>query len=333
MAKDYYSILGLSRNASDEDIKKAYRKIVLECHPDRNKSKEAHEKFKEATEDYSILSDSQKKQKYDSGGFDQNNDFNFSNGAGFNTTNFEDLGFNVQDLFRDFFGQNFEQTESQQKIYLIGITLEECFSGVTKNLEVNVINSCKHCHGKGFLKSKTCSKCHGSGRILIEKRVLGMHFQSVSTCNECNGVGEIGIEKCNVCRGAGKTSSNQTFEVKIPQGVEDGTTFILPSHDLVEVRLKKHDRFKVQGIDLVTFFTLNIPDWVLGGEFDLKHLNQETVYFKLDSQHDLDEPVKLEGMGLKRGRNKGDLLVYLKLKQKNLSSEESNLYKKLREMD
>ncbi len=333
MAKDYYSILGVSKSASDEDIKKAYRKIVLESHPDRNKSKEAHEKFKEATEAYSVLSDSAKRSKYDSGGFDQSSGgFDFSS-QGFSNTNFEDMGFNMQDIFRDFFGQNFGGQEPEHKVFLVGITLEECFSGVTKNLEVNVTSNCKSCHGKGFLKSKQCSKCRGAGRIVVERRVLGMHFQSVSTCNECNGVGEVGVEKCTTCHGVGKTSSMHTFELKIPQGVEDGTTFVLPNHDLVEIRLKKHERFKVQGIDLVTVYNLTIPDWVLGGEFDLKHLNAENVYFKLPSQHELDEPLRIEGMGLKRGRNKGDLLIYLKLKQKDLNHDELSLYRKLREFD
>ena len=176
--KDYYSILGVSNSATEDDIKKAYRKIVLENHPDRNKSKEAHEKFKEATEAYSVLSDSAKRTKYDSGESDgQGSGFDFSSG-GFSRGNSDDIGFDFQDLFNDFFGRS-GFSQERNNTYLIGITLEECYSGITKELQLNVNHPCRNCKGKGFMKSKQCSKCHGSGRLVYTKNLLGMHFQTV----------------------------------------------------------------------------------------------------------------------------------------------------------
>ena len=234
MAKDYYSALGVDKSASNDDIKKAYRKMAMKYHPDRNKGDAAAEaKFKEINEAYEVLKDPQKKAAYDRYGADAfaNGGFNNASGNGFNPNDFG-FGFGgasgFSDIFEDFFGRaaggsssHREEVRGSDLRYDASLTLEEAFSGKKIQIKMNTYISCDACNGSGSDdgKTKVCPACRGSGRI----RASQGFFTIERTCSHCNGLGQIIEKPCRKCNGAGRYQKNRVIEVNIPAGVDNGT--------------------------------------------------------------------------------------------------------------
>ena len=245
MAKrDYYEVLGVNKNATEDEIKKAYRKIAIKYHPDRNPgNKEAEEKFKEAAEAYDVLHDPQKRQQYDQFGFDAPGGFGGFGGGGFSV---DDIFSNFGDIFGDLFGggrggfrsgfggfgggrgRQYRGSDLRLKVKL---SLQEVLTGVTKKFKVKKDVTCSHCHGSGAQGgsgSETCPTCHGQGVVVKTVRTMLGMMQTQQECPTCHGEGTVIKNKCPHCSGTGVTKGEEVVEVKIPAGVEDGMAVNVP---------------------------------------------------------------------------------------------------------
>ena len=266
--RDYYEILGVPKNASEEEIKKAYRKLAMKHHPDRNRrrAKAAEEKFKEAKEAYEMLSDAQKRAAYDQYGH-AGVDPNMRGGPG--AEGFGGFAEAFGDIFGDIFGQQRGRGGRRRRqvyrgsdlSYAMEITLEEAARGKDAQIRIPSWDSCDTCHGTGAkpgTQAKTCTTCHGSGVVQMRQGF----FSVQQTCPHCRGTGKIIPEPCTTCHGQGKVKKQKTLEVKIPAGIDDGMRIRSagngepgtnggPPGDLyIEIRLKKHDIFERDGDDL-----------------------------------------------------------------------------------
>ena len=272
--RDYYEVLGVEKGASAEDIKKAYRKLAMKYHPDRNPdNKEAEEKFKEAAEAYEILSDDEKRQRYDQFGFagvdpnygaGQGGPFGGGFGGGFG--DFGDLG----DIFGSFFGGGGSRRSTANAPHRgenvgarLELTFEEAAFGCEKEVGAQRIENCASCSGTGSADgaTETCSYCRGSGQVRTQQNFMGMAVQSTTVCPQCNGRGKIIKTPCNTCRGKGKVRRTQKIKVKVPAGVDMGQSVRVrgegcvgsnggPNGDLlVEISIKRHPIFARRGTE------------------------------------------------------------------------------------
>ncbi len=235
--KDYYEILGINKNTSKEEIKKAYKTLAKKYHPDLNKNKEAEEKFKEISEAYAVLSDEQKRQTYDQfghAGFDQRySQEDIFRGADFESV-FRSAGFSdFNDIFNIFFGSGFggqtrrrRKTRGQDLRYDLNISFPEAALGVEKILEVNKVESCDHCNGTGSETKELikCSDCDGSGQKRVNRRTPFGYFTSVTNCRSCGGEGLVIERACKKCNGSAQMEVEKKIKIKIPEGVESGAT-------------------------------------------------------------------------------------------------------------
>lgn len=330
MKRDYYEILGISKGAAPEDIKSAYRRLALKYHPDKNQGdKTAEEKFKEINEAYEMLSDRQKRSQYDAFGH-----------AGVGTApppqggagagGFGDFS-SVGDIFGDIFGDVFGRSAGRSRgsrsqrgadlEYSLEISLENAMHGVEVPLEIPRHETCSNCGGSGAksgTKSKTCPQCKGAGQV----RYSQGFFSFSQTCPRCNGVGEIIETPCPVCRGAGRVKGTNKVKVRIPAGVDEGTSLRVSgagesgerggtSGDLyVVLRLKKNDKFKRQGDDLYTELNLSFSQAVFGGEFEVDTLDSK-VKLKIHQGTQPGTILRLKEKGFPHlgRRGSGDLLV------------------------
>ena len=295
MAKrDYYEVLGVSKNASKDEIKKAYRKMAMKYHPDKNKGdKEAEEKFKEASEAYEVLSDPEKRKLYDQYGF-QGVEGTFG-GNGFSWENFthmsdiEDIfGEGLGGLFESIFGGGFssharhrEHSNRGEDLRVsISLTLEEIATGVEKTIKISVKDTCPHCNGTGSKDGKvqTCPQCNGSGKVRHVTRSIFGHMQSITTCPTCHGSGKIIVNKCPYCGGEGRINKTKKIKVSIPAGVEDGQYIRMhgqgnvgknngPRGDiLVMIREKEHKIFERREQDIICEYPITFSQAALGAE-------------------------------------------------------------------
>lgn len=328
MAKqDYYELLGVSRDASDRDIKRAYRKLAMKYHPDRNPGdKEAEDKFKEISEAYEVLSDAQKKAAYDqfghagvdgqAGGF---------GGGGF--------GGDFSDIFGDVFGDIFggggggggRRRSSVQRgadlRYNLDLTLEEAVRGCEKTLHVPTMVGCEVCGGSGAKKgtsAKTCPTCNGHGQVRMQQGF----FSVQQTCPTCHGDGKIISDPCDSCHGQGRVEETKTLQVKIPAGVDTGDRIRLagegeagthggPAGDLyVQVNVREHPIFQRDGKHLYCEAPISFVDAALGGELDVPTLDGR-VKLKIPAETQTGKLFRLRGKGISpvRGGSTGDLLV------------------------
>lgn len=226
--KDYYEVLGVSKTASQDEIKSAFRKLAKKYHPDVSKEPDAVERFKEAQEAYSVLSDDAKRKQYDQFGHAafQNN----GGSGGFSNAGFDFNDFDFGDIFGDIFGSNFgfggksssRASRGSDAIMRVDLTFEEAAFGTTKEINLTVSEECENCHGKGGSGEKTCPDCHGAGTINTEQRTILGSFVTRSTCPRCKGKGVIYSDTCSTCKGTGKVKVNKTISVKIPAGVDNG---------------------------------------------------------------------------------------------------------------
>jgi len=329
MAKDYYNILGVSKDASQEEIKKAYKKLAKKYHPDLNKDPKASDKFKEVNEAAAILGDPQKRQQYDQFGTtaDQQgfSGFNFRDFAGFGNFDFEDL---FENLFSGFgFGGSFGRRRSRRAprgadlITEVVVDLKEVMEGTTRELEVTKLDVCPECNGKGG-ETKTCSKCNGSGVVQQSRRTPFGIFATTSTCDECKGMGEEITKKCKKCKGKGVIEVTKDIEVNIPAGVLDGLKLRVPgagerlqggAGDLyVIVKVKPDKRFERKLNDLYTKVMIPFSTACLGGKVKVP-LVEGTHTLKIPSPTDGGTVFTLEKKGLPdlRTGKKGDLFVHV----------------------
>ena len=300
--RDYYEVLGVSKDASADDIKKAYRKMAMKYHPDRNPGdKEAEEKFKEVGEAYEVLSDADKKARYDQYGF-AGVDPNFGaggggyGGGGFGGFgDFSDLG----DIFGDFFGggrsrgtQQNAPRRGENVMSRLELTFEEAAFGCEKEVATPRIENCPNCNGTGSADGviETCSQCHGSGQVRTVQNFMGMQMQSATTCPSCNGKGKIIKTPCNTCKGKGKVRRTNRVKVKIPAGVDAGQSVRVrgeggvgsnggPNGDLlVEVYIKRHPIFTRQDTDVLCEVPISFTQAALGATIQVPTLDGMVDY-------------------------------------------------------
>ena len=327
--RDYYEVLGVDRGASDQDLKKAYRRLAHQFHPDKNQSDpEAEEKFKEAAEAYAILSNSDQRQRYDRFGHAgvSSSAANASWGA---------PGFGgIEDILGDLFGfgdvfgaggRGSSRRSSSQRgadlRYDLEITLEQAAEGLTAQLRIPKLETCETCTGSGAkpgTKPEVCRTCQGAGQVRFQQG-----FFSVSrTCSTCRGVGQVISSPCETCRGAGRVEHEKSIEVKIPAGVETGSrlrlqaegesgTFGGPPGDLyVVIHVAEHEEFERQGNNLYSSVPITFAQAALGAEVQVKTLHgNESLKVPAGTQTGTVFRVRGQGMPVLGGRGKGDMFV------------------------
>lgn len=345
--RDYYEVLGVSRGASESDIKRAYRQLAVKYHPDKNPDDtEAEEKFKEAAEAYSVLSDAQKRARYDRFG---HAGLGGAGGGGYDPgfTNIED----IFDLFGfgDMFGGGARRTTVQRGAdlrYDYEISLEEAASGKDAKIEIPRLETCGTCDGSGAASGtspESCVACGGSGQTRYQQGF----FSVMRTCPNCSGKGQVIKEPCGDCRGAGRVEKKKTLEVKIPAGVDSGSRLRIggegesgvnggPSGDLyVFIHVKEHEAFERQGSNLYTSVPISFTQAALGSEIEVRTLEgTEILKVPAGTQTGTVFRVKGEGMPALGGRGKGDLFVAVTLvTPKSLTKEQRKLLEKLADVE
>ncbi len=332
--RDYYEVLGVSKTATDAEIKKAYRVLAKKYHPDANPGdKEAEAKFKEASEAYAILSDADKRRQYDQFGHSA-----FEGGGAGGAGGFDFNGMDMGDIFGDIFGDLFGGGRSRRANNgpmkganvrtSVRITFEEACFGVDKELDLNLKESCETCHGTGAKPGTTphtCPKCNGKGQVVYTQQSFFGMTQSVQPCPDCNGTGKVIKDKCSDCHGTGYITKRKKIAVSIPAGIDDGQSIRIsgkgepgvnggPQGDLlVEVIVSRHPNFVRQ--DTTIYSTVSIPfaKAALGGDVKIKTIDGEVIYtVKAGTQ--TDTKVRLRGKGVPSLRNKnvrGDHIVTL----------------------
>ncbi|MBX3035256.1 MAG: molecular chaperone DnaJ [Bdellovibrionaceae bacterium] len=348
--RDFYEVLGVSRDADGETIKKAYRKLAMQLHPDKNPgNREAEEKFKEAAEAYNILSDPEKKSRYDRFGhaaFGQGG----MGGGGFQ--NMEDIFQNFGDIFGDLFGGMAGAGGANQRRrpqgprrgadlrYLIEIELKDVISGMDREIEFDADESCDECHGSGAEKGSKpvpCTTCHGSGQVV---RSQGF-FTMASPCPTCEGTGQMIKNPCKKCSGRGRLEKHHRLRISIPAGVDTGTRLRVngegeggylggPNGDLyVEIRVKDHPQFERDGDDLYAELSVPYVQMLLGGEVEVPTVTGAEKLHVPAGTNAGDE-VSLESQGLPslRGKRRGDIHYRVNVKfPETISKEEARLLK------
>ena len=350
--KDYYDTLGVPKNASDEDIKKAYRKQAMKHHPDRNQGdagKAAEEKFKEAKEAYEMLSDSQKRAAYDQyghAGVDPNR------GGGPGAEGFGGFAEAFGDIFGDVFGgQRGGQQRGGRQVfrggdlsYAMEVTLEEAAEGKEAQIRIPSWDDCSQCHGTGAkpgTKVATCTTCQGHGVVQMRQGF----FSVQQTCPQCKGTGKLIPEPCVSCHGVGKTKNNKTLEVKIPAGIDDGMRIRStgngepgtnggPPGDLyIEIRVKKHEIFERDGDDLHCSVPISFTTAALGGEIEVPTLAGKAA-IDIPEGTQGGKQFRLRGKGVKGVRSSypGDLYCHVSLETPvKLTEHQRKLLKELDE--
>lgn len=350
MSKDYYKILGVEKNASQEDLKKAFRKLAHQYHPDKKGGDEA--KFKEVNEAYQVLSDASKRANYDRTGSADGNPFGQGGGyggfqGGFQQGDFGDFG-NINDIFSDFFGGGGqrEQVRRGRDVQTeITISFEESVFGAEKRIRLHKTASCATCKGLGAkpgTKMKQCSTCKGQGKVQhIQKSFLGS-FATVRTCADCGGSGSIPEERCTHCKGSGVEKRDQEITVTVPAGIEHGQTLRLPgmgeaiskgqAGDLyILVRVAAHPTFTRAGTNLLMDLPIKLSDALLGAEYDIKTLDG-MIALKIPEGIIHGEVLRIKGKGVAGGSRRGDILVTVKIQfPKKLTRDQRAMIEKLKE--
>ena len=364
MAKrDYYEVLGVDKNASEEDIKKAYRKIAIKYHPDRNPgSKEAEEKFKEAAESYDVLHDPQKRQQYDQFGFDgPMGGFGGFNGGGFSMDDifsmFGDV-FGGRGGFSGFggFGGGGRQPAQHRGSDLrlkVRLSLQEVATGVTKKFKVRKDVTCSHCHGTGAEDgsgTETCPTCHGSGVVTRTTQSLFGMMQTQSVCPTCQGEGKIIKNKCHECHGTGIVKGDEVVEIKIPAGVAEGMVVNvpgkgnaaihngIPGNIQVFIEEEPNSTFVRDGSNLIYNLLLDFPTAALGGTAEIPTVDGSKVKIKIEPGTQPGKTLRLRDKGLREvqgyGRDTGDLIVNISIYvPKELSKDEKKALEEMQKSD
>lgn len=367
MAKrDYYEVLGVDKSASEDEIKKAYRKIAIKYHPDRNPgNKEAEEKFKEAAEAYDVLHDPQKRQQYDQFGFAGQGGAGGFGGFGGASMNMDDIFSMFGDIFGGHAGgfggfggfgggQRRPQQHRGSDLRLkVKLTLQEISTGVTKKFKVRKDVVCQHCHGSGSADggaSETCPTCHGSGVIShTTQSIFGM-MQTQGVCPTCNGEGKIIKNKCHECSGTGVVKGEEVVEINIPAGVIEGMVVNVPGKgnagrrngipgDIqVFIEEEPNDTFVRDGNDLIYNLLLDFPTAALGGDVEIPTIEGTRLRVKIEPGTQPGKTLRLRSKGLPAvqgyGSGKGDMVVNISIYvPKTLSRDEKKSLEKMKDSD
>ena len=355
--RDYYEVLGVERDANEDDIKRAFRKLAFKYHPDRSKEPDAEEKFKEISEAYAILSDPQKKQQYDA--------FGHAGISGRYST--EDIfrGANFQDIFREFgFGNIFERIFggnfggfgfSSQRARTgprrgrdietrIQITLEQAAFGTEVELSLNRLDTCSRCGGNGAepgTNITTCPQCNGSGQIQQRRQSLFGQMISVTTCPRCQGRGEVPETMCTTCNGNGLEERRRTLQVNVPEGIEDGVYMTLrgqgesgpfggPRGDLyVRVNIKHHKHLRRRGSEIIYETEITFPQAALGTEIKVPTLEGEAM-LKVPAGTQNGDILRMKRQGMPSRHGRGNQLVGIMVSvPKRLSKKQRELIREL----
>ena len=330
---DHYEVLGVSRSASEDEIKKAYRKLARELHPDINPSPDAQERFKLVTHAYEVLSDPQSRASYDRGGQD---------------------GFGLGDIFETFFGggQRGPQSRAQRgqdALLRVDLSLQEAVFGAEKTLTIDTAVVCPDCHGsccKPGTSPRVCDICRGSGQIQRQVQSFMGMMVTTSPCGSCRGSGDVIPDPCQKCRAQGRIRAQRDLELEIPAGVQDGMRLHLsgqgevgyaggPAGDIyLEVQVRPDPIFARDGDDLVAILEVPVADAALGFETSIDTFDgSQKLEVKPGAQH--GDVLTLKGLGANkiRGRGRGDLRIELKVLTPNrLDGKQRDLFKKLREL-
>lgn len=367
MAKrDYYEVLGVDKNASSDDLKKAYRKLAMQYHPDRNQGdKEAEEKFKEAAEAYEVLSDDQKKAKYDRfghSGMRGGQDFHSYTNADDIFSHFSDIfgsafGGGGSSIFDDFFGGSSSQRSRQRSTgtpgsdlkVTIKLKLEEIASGTTKKIKIKKYKTCGTCNGTGAKNKsayKTCSVCNGTGEVRQVSRSLFGQFVNIAPCNNCSGTGNVVIEPCSTCRGDGRVYEESTIKINVPAGVSDNSYMTLRgegnagknggiSGDIIVVfQEMPHEYFVRDGDNVIYDLFISYPEAVLGTDVEIPTLNGKAK-LKIESGTQPGKFLKMREKGIQHlnRHGAGDQLVKINVFVPNkITSKEKEMLKELQKL-
>lgn len=350
--RDYYEVLGLSKGATADEIKRAYRKKAKQYHPDINKEPDAEEKFKEVQEAYDVLSDDNKRATYDRFGHAA-----FEQGAGNGAGGFGGFGgfedVDLGDIFGSFFGGGGSRRQrsngprrGDDHLMRLDIDFMDAIKGVKKDIKVTYDAPCHHCNGTGAKNPNdvtTCPRCHGSGTISQQQSSPFGTFVTQTTCPECNGTGKVIKEKCPHCHGKGYENKTVTVTLDIPAGINNGQQLRVagkggrganggPNGDLfVEIRVKSHSHFKRDGSNIYISVPISSVDATLGCEVDVPTV-QGDVTIKIPAGTQSGTVLRLKGKGVKnlRGNSYGDQMVTVEVKiPTKLSSKEKDLYEQL----
>lgn len=348
--RDYYEVLGVAKGASDDELKKAFRKEAKKYHPDLHPGdKEAEAKFKEVNEAYEVLSNPEKRQKYDQFGH-AGVDPNFGAGAG--GSGFGDFGDIFSDIFGGFGGFGGGRRNGPKRgndvRQVVNISFEEAAFGCKKQINITKMDSCDTCHGTGAkpgTSAETCRRCGGTGQIQTQQRTILGYMTNVTTCPDCNGTGKIIKEPCRDCRGTGKVRKSKTVEINIPAGIDDGQTIQLtgqgepgsqggPAGDLlITVRVRPHEMFKRHDNDIYLEMPISFVQAALGATLTVPTLDG-AVQYDIPEGTQSETRFRLRGKGVPfiRGKGRGDQYVTVRVEvPKNLSSKQKEMLKEFEE--
>ena len=354
--RDYYEVLGVDRNVSDAELKKAYRNLAKKYHPDVNPDdKTAEAKFKEVSEAYEILSDSQKRGRYDLFGH-AGTDPNGFGGAGGYSSDFDFVG--IGDIFETFFGgsgfggrsktRNGPQKGADIK-YSMEISFEEAAFGIEREINVSKMEVCSKCSGSGAKPGSnvsTCSRCHGTGQVQIKQNTPFGQFINSKTCDACRGEGKIITEPCPACNGKGRLRSTKKIKIDVPAGIDDGQTISLrgggdpgvkggPNGDLyVSIRVKPHPLFTRQGNNVVCDVPVTFAQAALGAELEVPTLDGKVKY-SVPEGTQTGSVFRLKGKGIPylRGNGRGDQYVKVNIEvPKKLNDKQKALLREFAEI-
>jgi molecular chaperone DnaJ len=348
MSKDYYKILGVEKSASDDEIKKAYRKAAMKWHPDKNPDNpEAESKFKEAAEAYDILSNPEKKNNFDRfgtvDGFAGGNPFGSNFGHGFNM---DDIFSQFGDIFGGFGGGRRQQQQRRKGSDLrvkINVTIDEVLKGGTKKIRYKRQDSCDSCSGKGGTNVKNCLPCNGTGqRVVVQNTPFGQ-IKSQTTCPDCQGSGKQIQDTCRVCHGAGTQMKDQTVEIEIPKGISSGMQLTMhgfgnhikdgtPGDLHIFVEEIKEFYFKREGPNLIVDKEISVIDAILGNQIKVKTPHGE-IPITIDPGTESGRTIRITGKGVPDlNYGTGDLFVKVEIKiPKTITEEEKEILSGLKE--
>jgi len=354
MKKDYYKILGVDKKASQDEIKKAYRKLAIKYHPDKNPGdKKAEEKFKEAAEAYEVLGNEDKRKEYDNPA--SNFDFKMSGGPDFGGMNMEDIlkHFNMGGFDFDFGGRKQRRHVEGTSIRItFNLTLEDMFNGVTKKVKYKRFELCDACGGSGMTENsrkRTCKSCGGTGTVFSSGGFMGMSMHMSQTCPSCGGQGYVMENPCSSCGGHGIVQKEIQREIKLNRGVAHGQSFVFsglgnvpphgegtPGNLIVNVTQIEHDKFDRLGDDLI--FDLEIPvlKAVMGCTVDVTTIDGKTISAKIPPLTENGTQLRFKGYGMPmfNSNTRGNMIGVVKLTMpKELNDEDKRLLGELCERD
>lgn len=358
-SQNYYDILGVSKTATDAEIKSAFRKLAKKYHPDINKEPGAEQKFKKIGEAYAVLSDPEKRKQYDQFGHEAYTQGAAQGGFGGGFGGFSADDIDLSSIFDDLFGGSIfgnssrrasgrnRPTKGRDSLVKVDLTFEEAVFGCKKTINIDLDTECEDCSGKGGSGETTCSTCGGRGRVITQQRTMFGVFQSESTCPDCNGKGKTFKTTCKSCSGTGHVVKNKEIEITVPEGVDDGHQLRIsgkgaagynggPNGDIyIEFRVKDHPLFERKDNDIYLDVPLTITEAVLGCKKEVPTLTG-TVVLTVDPGSQPGDQLRLRGKGVKDPvRNKkGDMYVVLDVViPTKLDRKQKELFKELDKTD